>query len=167
AVYYAPVGREGVRKDGPGGGQGRGAKRGLEGTESDPVFLAPARGTTELRVRNRLVNVALVLGPDGRLYALGSDDSSATRLRVDVVDTATGAILATRHLGAGRGAVAVDRSGALALIDADSLLAGAAPVAGGREPFAPAFALPALRDHHGDPLTLPASRGQATSATSR
>jgi len=111
SVYYAPLVRDEIRKYGPGGEQRWSAKRGLEGTESDPVFLAPARGTTELRVRNRLVNVALVLGPDGRLYALGSDDSSATRLRVDVVDTATGAILATRHLGARRGAVAVDRSG--------------------------------------------------------
>src|SRR5207237_5391171 len=68
-------------------------------------------------------------------------------------------ILATRHLGAGRGAVAVDRSGALALIDADSLLAAAAPVAGGREPFAPAFALPDLR---GDTVTLAAFRGKVT-----
>ena len=159
SVYYAPLVRDEIRKYGPGGEQRWSAKRGLEGTESDPVFLAPARGTTELRVRNRLVNVALVLGPDGRLYALGSDDSSATRLRVDVVDTATGAILATRHLGAGRGAVAVDRSGALALIDADSLLAAAAPVAGGREPFAPAFALPDLR---GDTVTLAAFRGKVT-----
>src|SRR2546426_12820632 len=64
--------------------------------ESEPVFL-PARGK-ELRLAKALVNVALALGPDGRLYALGADDSAATRLRVDVLDTATGAIVATRHL---------------------------------------------------------------------
>ena len=51
-------------------------------------------------MRHALVNVALALGPppNDRLYVLGSDDSAATRLRVDVVDTATGAILATRQL---------------------------------------------------------------------
>src|SRR5207302_10713167 len=125
----------------------------------DPVFLPPPRGSTELQLRSRLVNVALVLGPDGRLYALGSDDSSATRLRVDVVDTATGAIVATRHLGARESAVALDGRGALALLDADSLLAAAAPAAGGRDPFAPAFALPDLQ---GDTVTLATFRGKVT-----
>src|SRR6266566_1528438 len=69
-------------------------------------------------------------GRGGRLYALGSDDSAATSLRVDVLDPATGAILATRHLGARETAVAVDASGVLAVFDADSLVAradGAAP----------------------------------------
>ena len=127
SVYYAPLVRDEIRKYGPGGEARWTAKRGLPGPESDPVFLPPPRGSTELQMRSRIVNVALVLGPDGRLYALGSDDSSATRLRVDVVDTATGVILATRQLGARQGAVALDRSGALALLDADSLLAGAAP----------------------------------------
>ena len=159
SVYYAPLVRDEIRKYGPGGRLRWSAKRGLPGTEADPVFLPSPKGSTELRVRSRLVNVALVLGPDGRLYALGSDDSSATRLRVDVVDTATGAIVATRHLGERVAAVAVDRSGALALIDWDSLLAAAAPAAGGREPLAPAFALPDLR---GDTVTLAAFRGTVT-----
>jgi thiol-disulfide isomerase/thioredoxin len=158
SVYYAPLVRDEIRKYGPGGETRWTAKRGLPGPESDPVFLPPPRGSTELRVRNRIVNVALVLGPDGRLYALGSDDSSATRLRVDVVDTATGAILTTRQLGARQSAVALDRGGALALLDADSLLAGAAP-AGAREPFAPAFALPDLQ---GDTVSLDAFRGKVT-----
>jgi thiol-disulfide isomerase/thioredoxin len=159
SVYYAPLVRDEIRKYGPGGESRWIAKRGLPGPESDPVFLPPSRGSTELRVRDRIVNVALVLGPDGRLYALGSDDSSATRLRVDVVDTATGAIVATRHLGAKQGAVALDRSGALVLRDPDSLLAAAAPAAGAREPFAPAFALP---DLEGDTVTLATFRGKVT-----
>jgi len=78
------------------------------------------------------------------------------------VDTATGAIVATRQLGARPGAVAVDRSGALVLFDADSLLAAATPAAGAREPFAPAFALPELRDHQGDTVTLATFRGKVT-----
>ncbi|HLB82598.1 MAG TPA: TlpA disulfide reductase family protein [Gemmatimonadales bacterium] len=159
SVYYAPLVRDEIRKYGPGGELRWTAKRGLWPAESDPVFLPPRRGNAELRLRNALVNVALALGPDGRLYALGSDDSSATRLRVDVLDTATGAILATRHLAARESAVAVDERGALALFDADSLLAGAAPAPGGREPFAPAFALPDLR---GDTVRLRSFRGKVT-----
>src|SRR4029077_3143723 len=71
----------------------------------------------------------------------------------------------TRHLGVRQGAVALDRNGALALLDADSLLAAAPPAPGGREPFAPAFALPELgelRDQKGDTVTLAAFRGKVT-----
>jgi len=159
SVYFAPLVRDEIRKYGPAGELRWTVQRGLTGSGGDPVFLPPPRGSTELQLRSRLVNVALVLGPDGRLYALGSDDSSATRLRVDVVDTATGAIVATRHLGARESAVALDGRGALALLDADSLLAAAAPAAGGRDPFAPAFALPDLQ---GDTVTLATFRGKVT-----
>ena len=162
SVYYAPLVRDEIRKYGPGGALRWTAKRGLPGPEADPVFLPPPKGSTDLTVRQRLVNVALVLGPDGRLYALGSDDSSGTRLRLDVVDTASGAIVATRHLGARESAVALDRSGALVLLDADSLVAAAPAAPGGREPFAPGFALPELRDHQGDTLTSATFRGKVT-----
>src|SRR6266540_2360011 len=138
AVYYAPLVRDEIRKYAPGGQVSWTAKRGLflGESEPDPEFL-PAKGT-ELRLKKALVNVALAFGPPpgGRLYALGSDDSAATRLRVDVLDAATGAILTTRHLGPRETAVAVDASGALAAFDADSLVAnvdGSAP--GTREPF--------------------------------
>ena len=157
ALYYAPLVRVEIRKLTPGGAVAWTAKRGLFASESDPVFL-PAKGT-ELQVRHALVNVALTLGPDGRLYALGSDDSAATRLRVDVLDTATGAIVATRHLGPRETAVAVDARGELALFDADSLLAGAGTAAGPREPFGPPFALPDLR---GDTVTPARFAGKVT-----
>jgi len=97
------------------------------------------------------VNVALALGPDGRLYVLGADDSAATKLRVDVLDTASGAILETRHLGPRETAVALDARGRLAMFDAESLAARVPGGREGREPFAPAFALP---DTAGDTLTL-------------
>jgi thiol-disulfide isomerase/thioredoxin len=157
AVYYAPLVRDEVRKYARGGALAWTAKRGLFPSEPDPAFL-PARGT-ELRVRSALVNVALALGPDGRLYALGSEDSTATRLRVDVLDTATGAILATRRLGTRDAAVAVDEAGTLVVLDADSLLAAATAGAGGREPFAPAFTLPNL---NGDTVTLARFAGKVT-----
>jgi thiol-disulfide isomerase/thioredoxin len=155
SVYYAPLVRDEIRKYAPGGALRWTAKRGLRAQESDPVFL-PARGK-ELRVRDALVNIALVAGPDGRLYALGADDSAATKLRVDVLDTATGAILATRRLGPRETGVALSASGALAAFDADSLLRGS-PVPE-REPFAPAFALP---DLNGDTVTLAQFAGRVT-----
>jgi thiol-disulfide isomerase/thioredoxin len=159
AVYYAPLVRDEIRKYTPQGEVSWMAKRGLfQGGEPDPEFL-PAKGT-ELRLKKALVNVALVAGTDGRLYALGADDSAATRLRVDVLDTTTGAIVATRHLAPRETAVAVDASGVLAVFDADSLVAGAdtAPP-GAREPFGPVFALPDLT---GDTITLARFRGKVT-----
>ncbi|PYP23097.1 MAG: hypothetical protein DMD55_18130, partial [Gemmatimonadetes bacterium] len=104
SVYFAPLVRDEIRKYSAGGTLRWTAKRGLFRTEADPEFL-PAQGR-DIGVRKALVNVALALGPDGRLYALGSDDSGATKLRVDVIDTASGAILATRHLAARETAVA-------------------------------------------------------------
>ena len=165
ALYYAPLVRDEIRKYSGGGQLSWMAKRGLFRIEADPVFL-PAKGT-ELRIRNALVNVALVLGPDGRLYALGGDDSAATRLRVDVVDTATGTILTTRHLGARESGVALDPNGRLVAFDGDSALAatgvGGAGGMGGagseRDLFAPAFALPDLR---GDTVPLSHFAGKVT-----
>src|SRR5256714_3376977 len=87
SVYFAPLVRDEIRKFGPGGEPRWTAKRGLPGPEADPVFLPLPKGSTDLQLRQRLVNVALVLGPDGRPYALRSDASSAPNLRVDVVGT--------------------------------------------------------------------------------
>ena len=160
AVYYAPLVRDEIQKYAAGGRLAWTTKRGLFPSEPDPEFL-PAK-SAELRLKAALVNVALALGPPphSRLYALGSDDSAATRLRVDVLDPATGAILATRHLGARETAVAVDASGALAVFDADSLLAGAERVAPAtREQFGPGFALPDLA---GDTVTLARFAGKVT-----
>ena len=162
AVYYAPLVRDEIRKYTFAGQLSWTARRGLfrEGSEPDPEFL-PAKGA-DLRLKKALVNVALAVGPPpgGRLYALGSDDSAATHLRVDVLDPATGAILATRHLGARETAVAVDASGVLAVFDADSLVARAEGAAlTTREAFGPALALPDLA---GDTVRLAGFRGKVT-----
>jgi thiol-disulfide isomerase/thioredoxin len=118
----------------------------------------PAQGRT-LPLVLAVVNVALALGSGGRLYALGSEDSAGTWLRVDVLDAATGRILETRRLPPPprKTAVAVDARGALALFDVDSLLATARPT--GREPFTPPFALPDLR---GDTVPLARFAGRVT-----
>ncbi len=155
SVYFAPLVRDEIRKYAPGGALRWTARRALFREEADPEFLPP-KGR-EIRVKNALVNVALTLGPDGRLYALGSDDSAATTLRVDVLDTATGGILATRHLAPRETAVALDPAGRIATFDADTLVARAAH--GGREAFTPAFALPDLK---GDTVTLARFAGTVT-----
>jgi thiol-disulfide isomerase/thioredoxin len=155
AIYYAPLARDEIVKYDPSGARRWITTRGIYPHETDPVFL-PASGR-ELHVAQALVNVALVVGPDGRLYVLGADDSAATALRVDVLDTATGAILATRKLGPGESAVALDARGRLVTFDAATLVAGAGTSE--REPFAPAFALP---DSSGDTVTLAHFAGRVT-----
>ncbi len=157
AFFYAPLARDEIAKYDRSGRRLWVATRGLQPRPPEPVFL-PARGR-QLSLALAVVNVALVLGPppNGRLYALSAEDSAATRLRVDALDPATGAILETIHLGARRNAVALDSRGRLVALDGDSLLATALPVP--REPFAPAFALPDLR---GDTVTLGRFAGKVT-----
>lgn len=155
AVYYAPLVRNEIFKYDRSGVRRWVTRREGYPNDSEPVYL-PAQGR-ELRLAEAIVNVALVLGPDGRLYVLGADDSAATRLRVDVLDTASGTIVATRHLGPRETAVALDARGELATFDADTLAAGMPEE--GREAFAPAFALP---DTGGDTLTLNHFVGKVT-----
>lgn len=155
AVYYAPLVRDEIVKYDASGVRRWATTRHLRPSETEPVYL-PAKGR-ELQVEEALVNVALALGPDGRLYALGAEDSAATRMRVDVLDTATGAIVATRRLEANETAVAVDATGRLATFDASVLARNAG--SGPREAFAPAFALP---DTLGDTVTLASFAGKVT-----
>lgn len=159
SVYFAPLVRDEIRKYSQDGALRWTAKRGLFATETEPEFLSRGKGVD---VRKALVNIAMSLGPppDGRLYVLGADDSAATRLRVDVLDTASGVILTTRHLGPNETAVAVGDQGEIATFSADSLLAGASVTpAPSREPFTPAFALPDLQ---GDTVTLAWFAGTVT-----
>jgi thiol-disulfide isomerase/thioredoxin len=103
------------------------------------------------------VNIAVSVGPDGRLYALGAEDSAATRLRLDVLDPASGRIVTTRALETRTTAVAVDRRGTIRVLDPDRLLAQT-PTRG-RDLFTPAFALPDLA---GKPVRLDDYRGRVT-----
>lgn len=154
AFYFAPVARDEIVKYNHDGMALWTTKRGLYKKEEEPHFL-PNRGT-EIPLLLGRAGIALVLGPRGRLYALGADDSTATRLRVDVLDAATGAILATRHLGPRETAVALDARDSLRTFDADSLLKDAGVA---REAFAPAFALPDLQ---GDTIRLEQYAGKVT-----
>ncbi len=160
AIYFAPLVRDEVLKlDATGSTLWR-TPRGLFPQETDPRFVPPPPGRPrDLKVAYAIVNIAVALGPpqDARLYVLGAQDSGATRLRLDVLDLATGRIVTTRMLGTAQPAVAVDGRGTLRILDPDSLLAQAPP--DGREAFGPPFALPTLV---GDTVRLADYGGKVT-----
>ena len=141
AIYYAPMARDEIQKYSSAGVLEWTTKRGLYRTEEEPRFLPNQGRVVPLLVAR--AGIALTLGPDGRLYALGADDSTASRMRVDVLDTATGTLLTTRHLGPHETAVALDERDSLQTFEADSLLAGlkSSP----REAFGPPFVLQDLK----------------------
>ena len=157
SIYFAPLVRDEILKLDANGATVWRTQRGLFRAEPDPHFLPP-KGR-EIRVAHALVNIAVSVGPDGRLYALGAEDSAATRLRLDVLDPASGRIVTTRALGMRATAVAVDRRGTIRVLDPDRLLAQI-PTRG-RELFTPAFALP---DLGGKPVRLEDYRGKVTLA---
>ena len=157
AVYFAPLVRDEIaRIDRSGSARWR-TTRGLIPHETDPRYLPAVDG--QPRVAQAVVNVALVLGPDGRLYALGAQDSAATRLRVDVIDTASGRILETKALDSTETAVALDARGRLVTRQAAALLGPAVASASERPPFTPSFTLP---DTNGDTVSLTRFTGKVT-----
>src|SRR5438445_745469 len=82
AVYFAPLVRDAIEKYDTTGALHWSTSRGLFTRESDPV-LVTLRGR-DIAARYAVVNIALAVGPDGRLYALGGSDSGASKLRLDV-----------------------------------------------------------------------------------
>lgn len=153
AVYFAPLVRDEIlRLDAAGSIVWR-SSRGLFPTEKDPQFVSG----NERRVAHALVNIAMVVGPDGRLYVLGGADSAATTLRLDVLNAETGEIISTRQLGTPATAIAVNRRGQIRVVDPVALLAQSPTL--GREPFTPPFTLP---DLSGKPARLADYRGKVT-----
>jgi thiol-disulfide isomerase/thioredoxin len=152
-MYFAPLVRDEIlRLDASGSVVWRSA-RGLIATERDPQFLPG----DERRVAHALINIAMAAGPDGRIYTLGGDDSAATRLRLDVLNGATGEIVLTRQLGTPATAIAVNGRGQIRVLDPAALLAQTPTL--GRDLFAPAFTLP---DLSGKPIRLGDYRGKVT-----
>jgi len=152
-VYFAPLVRDEIlRLDATGSIVWR-SSRGLFPTEQDPQFVPG----NERRVAHALVNIAMVVGPDGRLYVLGGADSAARTLRLDVFNAATGEILSSRQLGTPATAIAVNRRGQIRVVDPVALLAQSPTL--GREPFTPPFTLP---DLSGKPVRLADYRGKVT-----
>ena len=152
-VYFAPlVHDEILRLDAAGSPVWR-SSRGLIPEERDPHFVAG----NERRVAHALVNIAMTVGPDGRLYVLGGQDSAAMRLRLDVFNRETGEIVESRNLGTPLTAIAVNRAGRIRVLDLEALLAQT-PTRG-RDLFEPSFTLP---DLNGKPVRLATYRGKIT-----
>ena len=152
-AYFAPLVRDEIlRLDATGSPVWR-SSRGLIPVERDPRFAAGK----ERRVEHALINIAMTVGPEGRLYVLGAQDSAATNLRLDVLETATGEIVSSRVLNTAATAIAVNRRGRIRVLDPGALLAQT-PTRG-RELFAPPFALP---DTAGKPVRLEQYRGKIT-----
>jgi len=152
-VYFAPLVRDEIlRLDASGSVVWR-SSRGLIPTERDPHF---ATGDAR-RVVHALVNIAMTVGPDNRIYVLGAQDSAATELRLDVLRADNGEIVASRRLGTATTAIAADRHGRIRVLDPDRLLAQTPTL--GRDLFAPAFALP---DLSGKTVQLADFRGKVT-----
>ena len=152
-IYFAPLVRDEIlRLDATGSPVWR-SSRGLIPEERDPRFAAGK----QLRVEHALVNIAMTVGPDGRLYVLGGQDSAATRLRLDVLNRETGEIVERRILGTPTTAIAVNRYGRIRVLDPDALIAQT-PTRG-RDLFEPAFTLP---DLNGKPARLEEYRGKIT-----
>jgi thiol-disulfide isomerase/thioredoxin len=152
-VFFAPLVRDEIQRLDPSGSPVWRSSRGVIQEERDPRFAAGK----DRRVEHALVNIAMTVGPDGRLYVLGGQDSAATRLRLDVLDRETGAIVESRELGTPATAIAVDRHGRIRVLDPERLLAQTPTE--GRDLFAPAFALP---DLGGKPVRLADYRGKIT-----
>ena len=152
-IYFAPLVRdEIVRLDAAGSIVWR-SSRGLIRAERDPQFI-PGK---ERRVAHALVNIAMNVGPDGRLYVLGGADSAARTLRLDVLNAETGEVISSQELGTPATAIAVNRRGRIRVLDHAALLAQTPTL--GRPLFEPAFALP---DLSGKPVRLADYRGKVT-----
>src|SRR3989440_2646815 len=152
-VYFAPLVRDEIlRLDASGSVVWR-SSRSLIPMERDPHF---ATGDAR-RVVHALVNIAMTVGPDGRIYVLGAQDSAATELRLDVLRADNGEVVASRRLGTATTAIAADRHGRIRVLDPDRLLAQTPTL--GRDLFAPAFALP---DLSGKTVQLADFRGKVT-----
>jgi thiol-disulfide isomerase/thioredoxin len=158
AIYFAPLVRDEIIKYDRTGAARWTATRGRFASETEPVLQASSGRAGTIAARYAIVSIAAVMGPDGRLYVLGASDSSGTTLRLDVLDTATGRMVATRALGARETGIAAGPDGSIVTLDADTLLVHATSGAG-RPLFEPPFALPDLR---GDTVRLPAFLGKVT-----
>jgi len=152
-VYFAPLVRDEILRLDAAGSIVWHSSRGLIRAERDPQFI-PGK---ERRVAHALVNIAMTVGPDGRLYVLGGADSAARTLRLDVLNTETGELISSQELGTPTTAIAVNRRGRIRVLDHAALLAQTPTL--GRPLFEPAFALP---DLSGKPVRLADYRGKVT-----
>lgn len=87
------------------------------------------------------VNLGLVMGPGGRLYALSTPGYTTEASRLDQIDPATGALLATAEFPTAIPTLAADAEGRVYVLDGAGLVSG---TTGGRRDTFRAFDLPLL-----------------------
>ena len=132
-TVFAPFLRDEITAFGPSGDTLWTVRRGLWQETPEPRFIV-RDGRPVLDYFP--VNLGLGVGPDGRLYALSTTDTTLGQSRLDVLDPSSGAVLATLSLPTVFPTIVVTRRGAVHLVTSAALLARAA--AAGR-PLVPSF----------------------------
>jgi cytochrome c biogenesis protein CcmG/thiol:disulfide interchange protein DsbE len=152
-TFFAPFVRDELIAFGPTGDTLWTRRRGLAQETPNPRF--------ELRAGRPVlnyfpVNLGLALGPDGRVYVLSTVDTTLAGSRLDVLDPASGRLLATFFLPTTFPTIVVTREGRVQVAAAARVLARAT----GAEPAAvPAFDWPRP---DGGRVTDGALRGRVT-----
>ncbi len=154
-TFYAPFVRDDITAFGPRGDTLWSLSRGLTQETPDPRFVL--RGSRPV-LDYFPVNLGIGLGPDGRVYALSTTDTTFARSRLDVLNPARGQILATFFLPTIFPTIVVTREGRVHVLSSTRFLAAAKDV---ERPSVPAFDWPLL-DGWGKRITDAALRGQVT-----
>lgn len=152
-TVFAPFVRDEVVAFGPDGDTAWTLRRGLAHETPEPRFVV-RDGRPILDYFP--VNLGLGLGPDGRLYVLSTADTTLTRGRLDVLEPASGKVLATFDLPTVFPTVVVTGRGRVHVVPSAALLARAKDAA---RPLAPAFDWPGLE---GGRVTEAALLGRVT-----
>jgi thiol-disulfide isomerase/thioredoxin len=136
-VFLAPLSRSEVIALGPKGDTlWRSAATEVPPTPEPRIKLVEG----QVRIDYQPLNLAMTLGPDGRLYVLRATDTTLRRARLDVLDRSSGQVLWRADLAGPRATLAANRLGRVYAFEGDRLLGAIAPSA--RERF-PDFDLPA------------------------
>ena len=138
-VFFAPLSRSEIVAFGPAGDTLWVSRATEVPPTPEPVITLAGGG--QVRVDYQPLNLAMTLGPDGRLYVLRAVDTAVERARVDVLEAGSGRVIWRADLGSPRATLAANRLGRVYLLDEDRLL-GTIP-ASAREPL-PDFDLPRL-----------------------
>jgi cytochrome c biogenesis protein CcmG/thiol:disulfide interchange protein DsbE len=147
-TVYAPFVRDEVVAFGPQGDTAWTFRRGLTHGTPDPKFAI--RGGRSI-LDYFPVNLGLGPGPDGRLYVLSTADTTLERARLDVIEPASGRLLATLSVPTVFPTIVVTRRGEVHVMSSTGLLARAMEAA---RPVVPAFDWPRLDGSRATPADL-------------
>ena len=104
------------------------------GYSGDTIWTSRAANvppTSEPRIRldrgravvdHQPVNLAMTLGPDGRLYLLRAANSEVSRARLEVLESSSGRVMGRAEVGSPRATLAANRVGRVYFLNEDRLL---------------------------------------------